>query len=82
MMKRASTRMPKAPSALVDEGPAAKPQGHGGAREGAGRPRLQQGADTVVVSTKMTEAQRDKLQRLGGAPWIRERIDRAREPTD
>lgn len=61
---------------------ASKPTGHGGAREGAGRPRLQEGADTVVVSTKMSTAQRDKLQRLGGAPWIRERIDKARDPKD
>lgn len=59
-----------------------KPSGHGGAREGAGRPRLQEDADTVVVSTKMTMAQRDKLGRLGGAPWIREKIDKAPEPKD
>ena len=56
--------------------------GHGGARPGAGRRPLQEGAETVVVSTKMTAAQRDKLARLGGAPWIRERIDKAREPED
>jgi hypothetical protein len=28
----------------------------------------------------MTPAQREKLERLGGAKWIRERIERAKEP--
>jgi len=54
--------------------------GHGGAGRGQGRKPLQEGAVTVVVSTKMTEAQRDKLLRLGGSAWIRERIDKARDP--
>lgn len=53
---------------------------HGGARIGAGRPPLQEGEATVVVTTKMTAMQRDKLQRLGGSAWIRERIDKARDP--
>jgi hypothetical protein len=30
----------------------------------------------------MTDRQRIKLDRLGGAPWVRERIDRAREPKE
>jgi len=30
----------------------------------------------------MTAAQRDKLQRLGGAPWVRGRIDKARDPKE
>lgn len=29
----------------------------------------------------MTKRQRDKLGRLGGAEWVRERIDEAPEPT-
>jgi hypothetical protein len=29
---------------------------------------------------KMTTNQRDKLKRLGGAPWVRDRIDKAKEP--
>jgi hypothetical protein len=45
-----------------------------------GRPALQQGATTVPVNIRMTETQRDKLQRLGGPAWVRSRIDRAREP--
>ena len=34
------------------------------------------------VSIKMSEQQRAKLQRLGGAPWVRTRIDKAREPNE
>jgi len=33
------------------------------------------------VSIKMTNAQRDKLKKLGGAPWVREKIDKAKEPS-
>ena len=58
----------------------AKKINHGGARPGAGRPALQEGERAVVVTTKMTAKQRDKLGRLGGAPWIRGRIDKARDP--
>ena len=34
----------------------------------------------IPVSIKMKPAQRDKLLRLGGSPWVRERIDQAKEP--
>lgn len=34
----------------------------------------------VTVSLRMTPAQREKLSRLGGAGWVRDRIDRAKEP--
>jgi hypothetical protein len=30
----------------------------------------------------VTPHQREKLARLGGAPWVRERIDKAREPAE
>lgn len=45
-----------------------------------GRPPLQEGVETVVVPVRMTAPQRDKLKRLGGAPWVRQRIDKAKEP--
>jgi hypothetical protein len=32
------------------------------------------------VSIKMTDEQKAKLARLGGAPWVRKKIDQAREP--
>jgi hypothetical protein len=52
----------------------------GGARSGSGRKPLQAGITTVPVTVKMTELQRAKLQRLGGATWVRDRIDKAKEP--
>lgn len=52
----------------------------GGAGRGQGRKPLSHDAPTVPVSIKMTIEQKDKLQRLGGPSWVRERIDKAREP--
>ena len=52
----------------------------GGAGRGQGRKPLEEGVDTVHVSVRMTTTQKDKLQRLGGSPWMRARIDKAREP--
>lgn len=57
-----------------------EPKKLGGTRPGSGRKRLQSGVSTVLVGVKMTELQKAKLQRLGGAPWVRDRIDKAREP--
>lgn len=34
----------------------------------------------VPVTLKMRPAQREKLQRLGGATWVRDRIDKAKDP--
>lgn len=34
----------------------------------------------VPVTIKMQPAQREKLTRLGGAPWVRNAIDKAKEP--
>ena len=53
----------------------------GGARDGAGRkPKVAGAPATATVSIKVSEEQNAKLQRLGGAPWVRERIDLAKEP--
>ena len=49
----------------------------GGAGRGQGRRPLKPGAQTVTVSLRMTTEQREKLERLGGAKWIRDKIDRA-----
>jgi hypothetical protein len=49
----------------------------GGARPGADRP---EGEAMVPVTVNLKPAQRDKLKRLGGAPWVRKKIDQAREP--
>lgn len=45
-----------------------------------GRPRLEEGADTVPVTLRMTAGQREKLAKLGGPPWVREKIDKAKLP--
>lgn len=52
----------------------------GGAGRGQGRKPIKQGEDTVTVSLRMTIAQRDKLALLGGAEWVRQRIDKAKAP--
>jgi hypothetical protein len=34
---------------------------------------------SAVVMLRLTQAMRDKLQRLGGVEWLRERIRRAKD---
>jgi hypothetical protein len=54
---------------------------HGGPRPGAGRKR--EGEEvTIVVPIRLQPQQKDKLKRLGGAKWIRKKIDCAKEPGD
>jgi len=55
-------------------------QTRGGSGRGQDRKPLKAGTETVVVSIKMTDEQRGKLQRLGGSSWVRARIDKARDP--
>ena len=38
------------------------------------------GEETVTLSLRVTVAQREKLERLGGAEWVRGKIDKAKEP--
>ena len=52
----------------------------GGPGRGQGRKPIKNGQETVTVSLRMTEAQRDKLALLGGAAWVRQRIDKAKAP--
>jgi hypothetical protein len=56
------------------------PPGRGGARPGAGRKPLAEGIQSIVWKARLTPEQLDKLERLGGAAWLRDRIDRARDP--
>lgn len=51
----------------------------GGAGRGQGRKPVKQGEETVTLSLRVTVAQREKLARLGGAEWVRQRIDKAKE---
>jgi len=52
----------------------------GGAGRGQGRKPIKAGEETVTTSIRLTVSQRAKLERLGGAQWLRDRIDRARAP--
>lgn len=51
-------------------------------KRGRGRPQLATDEPTVPFVVRVTQSQRDKLTRLGGAKWVRARIDRAKEPGD
>ncbi len=53
---------------------------HGGPGRGQGRKPIKEGQDTVTVSLRMTEAQRFKLALLGGAEWVRQRINKVKAP--
>jgi hypothetical protein len=52
----------------------------GGPGRGQGRKPVKQGEDTVTLSLRVTLTQREKLARLGGAEWVRGKIDKAKEP--
>ena len=55
-----------------------KPAGRGGAGRGQGRKKLPEQA--AFVGIRMSEAQKAKMHRLGGAQWVREKIGKAKEP--
>jgi hypothetical protein len=46
----------------------------GGPNRGQGRKPLNQDGPSVLVSVRLTPAQRDKLRELGGGVWIRAQI--------
>ena len=56
--------------------------GRGGPGRGQGRKPQAVSYAMQPVSIKMSTAQRQKLARLGGAPWVRTKIDKARESKD
>jgi hypothetical protein len=43
-------------------------------------PKPLHGENMQAFHFRMTKAQREKLDLLGGAAWLRERIDKAKEP--
>ncbi|MDP9892581.1 hypothetical protein J2W32_000975 [Variovorax boronicumulans] len=57
-------------------------KGWGGVRPGQGRKPLVGDKPLIGVTLKMSEEQRAKLQRLGGAQWVRDRIDKAKSPKE
>jgi hypothetical protein len=44
-------------------------------------PAARKKAQLVGVTLKLTPAQRDKLELLGGEAWLREQIDQAEPPS-
>lgn len=50
-------------------------------KRGRGRPPVGPGQDTQPVNIRLTAEQREKLAKLGGPPWVRDKIDRAKLPT-
>lgn len=54
----------------------------GGAGRGQGRKALQPGEETVPVTVRMTQTQKEKLGRLGGPKWVRAQVDKAKEPEE
>lgn len=47
---------------------------------GQGRKPIEPGVETVTLSIRVTPAQRAKLALLGGAQWVRDKINRAKGP--
>jgi hypothetical protein len=57
-----------------------QPKKRGGPGRGQGRKPVKPGDETVTPSLRVTAAQRGKLTRLGGAAWVRRKIDGENEP--
>jgi hypothetical protein len=53
----------------------------GGHGRGQGRKPIKQGEETKTISLRMTLSQKEKLHRLGGGKWVREKIDAENSPT-
>jgi hypothetical protein len=49
---------------------------------GRGRPIVSDDARLHIYNIRLTHAQIEKLARLGGAAWIRQKIDRAKIVVD
>lgn len=47
-----------------------------------GRPALEAGNETIPVTIRMTASQKGKLAELGGPPWVRQKIDKAKLPNE
>jgi hypothetical protein len=56
--------------------------GQGGAGRGQGRKPLAPDEKSITVGIRMTTSQREKMDALGGAPWVRDKIDQANLPKE
>lgn len=54
-----------------------KPQ-HGGPRPGSGRPAISPGEETVTITIRVTEAQRQKFRAAGGSDRFRAWLDKVK----
>ena len=54
--------------------------GRGGAGRGQGRKPKPDKVETVPIAVRVTPEQREKFQQLGGAQWMRMKIDEAKIP--
>lgn len=52
------------------------------AKKKPGRPAIEPGQETQVMAIRLTKGQKEKLDLLGGPPWVRERIDKAKLPKE
>lgn len=50
--------------------------GHGGSGRGQGRKPMDPSGPMATFTIRLTQAQKTKLERLGGSRWMRARIDR------
>jgi hypothetical protein len=66
--------------AAYHESMQSKLTGRGGPGRGQGRKPKPVSEAMLPVTVKMSSEQKEKLARLGGAPWVRSKIDRAKEP--
>jgi hypothetical protein len=56
--------------------------GRGGPGRGQGRKPKDHSDAMKMVGVRMTDAQKEKLGKLGGAPWVRDKIDKAKLPKE
>jgi hypothetical protein len=47
-----------------------------------GRPAIDPDRATLPIAIRLTTAQREKLAKLGGPPWVRDKIDKAKLPKE
>lgn len=52
------------------------------AKKTRGRPAIDPSMQTQPIALRLTAEQREKLKKLGGPPWVRERIDKAKLPKE
>ncbi|RZI75177.1 MAG: hypothetical protein EOP13_06280 [Pseudomonas sp.] len=52
------------------------------AKKRRGRPAVDPDQQTQPIALRLTAAQREKLTKLGGPPWVRDKIDKAKLPKE